>query len=468
MSHGRRSVPFLFAPPPPHYHCSSLLLGGGGGGGIGGGGGGLGGGYTSVTLNLIRMHSTRQDISFDMSHDIRKAAIVKGRSINLALSVRGREALRHVGLEDEVVKNGIPMHARMIHNTDGSCNPILYGTKSQFIMSVDRRKLNEVLLEAAEHKYAVKCYFEHKLLQCNFKTGEMEFERPNGSTFKSQVDLICGNDGAFSAVRKQMMKETLFDYQQQYIPHGYMELTINPTSENLFAMPANYLHIWPRNEYMMIALPNLDKSFTCTLFMPFEIFNSINTAEEAIQFFKDKFPDSIPLIGAENLKKTYTSSKALPMISIKSSPYHYKDKVVIMGDAAHAIVPFYGQGMNAGFEDCIVLNEFLDLHKNDLEKALAGYSEHRVPDCQAICDLAMYNYIEMRKSVNSRLFLMRKSLDNMLYKIFPSSWVPLYTMVSFTRTRYHECIAKRKWQDEVGSSSTSSIFCLYKVPYLLH
>ncbi|KAK3092960.1 hypothetical protein FSP39_009385 [Pinctada imbricata] len=219
------------------------------------------------------------------------------------------------------------MHARMIHNTDGSCNPILYGTKSQF------------------------------------------------------------------------------------------------------AMPANYLHIWPRNEYMMIALPNLDKSFTCTLFMPFEIFNSINTAEEAIQFFKDKFPDSIPLIGAENLKKTYTSSKALPMISIKSSPYHYKDKVVIMGDAAHAIVPFYGQGMNA--------------------KALAGYSEHRVPDCQAICDLAMYNYIEMRKSVNSRLFLMRKSLDNMLYKIFPSSWVPLYTMVSFTRTRYHECIAKRKWQDEL-------------------
>ncbi|KAK3093238.1 hypothetical protein FSP39_013069 [Pinctada imbricata] len=369
---------------------------------------------------------------YERREDIRKAAIVKGRSINLALSVRGREALRHVGLEDEVVKNGIPMHARMIHNTDGSCNPILYGTKSQFIMSVDRRKLNEVLLEAAEHKYAVKCYFEHKLLQ------------------------------------KQMMKETLFDYQQQYIPHGYMELTINPTSENLFAMPANYLHIWPRNEYMMIALPNLDKSFTCTLFMPFEIFNSINTAEEAIQFFKDKFPDSIPLIGAENLKKTYTSSKALPMISIKSSPYHYKDKVVIMGDAAHAIVPFYGQGMNAGFEDCIVLNEFLDLHKNDLEKALAGYSEHRVPDCQAICDLAMYNYIEMRKSVNSRLFLMRKSLDNMLYKIFPSSWVPLYTMVSFTRTRYHECIAKRKWQDEVGSSSTSSIFCLYKVPYLLH
>jgi len=386
---------------------------------------------------------------YEMRSDIRTQEIVKGRSINLALSCRGREALKGVGLEDEIVERGIPMHARMIHDVDGTRRPILYGTKDQYIMSVDRRLLNEVLLTEAEKCDNVKIHFHHKLLSCDFKTGDILFQDINGKNVNTKVDLIVGTDGAFSAVRRQMMKVNRFEYQQTYIPHGYMELCIPPTDKDDFAMETNYLHIWPRNEYMMIALPNLDKSFTCTLFMPFEVFEENTTEEQVMKFFQDKFPDSIPLIGAEALVKAYLSSKALPMVTIKCHPYHVQDKAVILGDAAHALVPFYGQGMNCGFEDCIVFDDILTQCHDDLAKALPEYTRVRNIDCKAISDLAMYNYVEMRSSVNSRLFMLRKKLDNLLFKLFPNTWVPLYTMVSFTRTRYHECILRKEWQDDV-------------------
>ncbi|CAC5358463.1 KMO [Mytilus coruscus] len=322
---------------------------------------------------------------YEMRDDIRTMKVVKGRSINLALSCRGREALKHVGLEEEVLKTAIPMHARMIHDLDGTCHPIPYGKSDQFINSVDRRLLNEVLLTAAERNPLVTCHFNHKLLKCDFNTGELTFLTKEGKEVRNKVDLIVGNDGAFSAIRRQMMKDTLLDYNQEYIPHGYMELTIPPTSSNDFAMGVNYLHIWPRNEFMMIALPNLDKSYTLTLFMPFENFNQVKTEDDVMDFFQRMFPDSIPLIGEV-------------------------------------------------FEDCIVLNDMLDKHNDDLELALKAYTEHRNPDAKAIVDLAMYNYVE--------------KIDNMLHWIFPNSWVPLYTMVSFSRERYHLCIAKRKQQDK--------------------
>lgn len=187
--------------------------------------------------------------------------------------------------------------------------------------------------------------------------------------------------------------------------------------------------------------------------MPFEMFYAIKTEDDLMKFFYEKFPDSVELIGEDTLKKTYFSSKPLPMISVKCSPYNVGGKAVIMGDAAHAMVPFYGQGMNCGFEDCIILNSFLDKYNDDFDKALKEYSEYRSPDAKAMCDLAMYNYIEMRASVNSKLFLLRKFLDNLLYAAFPNKWVPLYTMVSFSRTRYQECIKNRQWQDKVLTRS---------------
>ncbi|XP_067680999.1 kynurenine 3-monooxygenase-like isoform X1 [Haliotis asinina] len=387
---------------------------------------------------------------YEKRPDIRTQEIVRGRSINLALSHRGRQALKHVGLEDEVVQNGIPMYARMIHNKDGSTRPIPYGRRDQYIMSVDRRRLNELLLSAADERENVTLHFEHKLVNCDLKTGEIIFEKPDKTKVKQKVDLILGNDGAFSAVRKEMIRQSSrFNYAQEYIPHGYMELVIKPTSSGEFAMATNYLHIWPRNEFMMIGLPNQDKTFTATLFMPFAMFEEITSEKELMEFFTAKFPDSIPLIGEDALKKTFFSGKGLPMVSIKCSPYHFGDKALLMGDAAHAMVPFYGQGMNAGFEDLLVFDEILDQCDNDLSASIEQFTNFRNIDAQAICDLAMYNYIEMRKSVNSPLFLLRKRIDNLLYTLFPKSWIPLYTMVSFTRTRYHECINKRKWQDQV-------------------
>ncbi|XP_044071156.1 kynurenine 3-monooxygenase isoform X2 [Siniperca chuatsi] len=385
---------------------------------------------------------------FETREDIRKAKIVKGRSINLALSHRGRQALKHVGMEEKIVSQGIPMHARMIHSVSGKQSPIPYGKKGQFILSVDRANLNKKLLTEAETYPNTKLNFDHKLQDWNAETGLMTFVRSDGSKEQIKADLIVGCDGAFSAIRKQFLRRSRFNYSQTYIPHGYMELTMPPINGE-FAMKPNYLHIWPRNTFMMIALPNLDKTFTCTLFMPFEEFEKITTGDEVIEFFQKYFPDTIPLIGVDGLKRDYFRLPGQAMVSVKCSPYHIGDKCVLMGDAAHAVVPFYGQGMNAGFEDCIVFDEIMEQLNEDFSAVLPEYTRVRVPDDHAIADLAMYNYIEMRAHVNSKWFLFRKHVDNFLHFLMPKTIIPLYTMVTFTRTRYHEAVKRWHWQDKV-------------------
>lgn len=410
----------------------------------------IGGGLVG-SLNACFMAKRGFKVSlYELRKDMRKEEHVKGRSINLALSVRGLAALEAVGLKEKIMPYGIPMYARLIHNKDGTKKRIPYGKSHQFIMSVDRRKLNEILLSESESHSNVELHFEHKLKNCSFTDKPMTvFEKPDGELVEENFDVIIGNDGAFSAVRNQLMKTTRFDFQQCFIPHGYMELTIPPNSKGDFAMETNCLHIWPREEFMMIALPNLDRSFTTTLFMPFEIFESIHNEDDLINFFQKVFPDSIPFIGKQELIKTFLNRKALPLVSVKCKPYNKEGKVVIMGDAAHAMVPFYGQGMNAGFEDCLVLEKFLNECNDNFDEALTKYSQFRHVDAISICDLAMYNYVEMRSLVNSKLFLLRKSLDNFLNRIFPSTWIPLYTMVSFSQIRYHECVENKKWQDQL-------------------
>ncbi|XP_005795232.1 kynurenine 3-monooxygenase [Xiphophorus maculatus] len=385
---------------------------------------------------------------FETREDIRKAKVVKGRSINLALSHRGRQALKHVGMEDKIVSKGIPMNARMIHSLSGKQSPIPYGKKGQYILSVDRANLNKELLTEAETYPNTTLNFDHKLQDWRAETGLMTFARPDGSKTQTQADLIVGCDGAFSAVRKQFLRRSRFNYSQTYIPHGYMELTMPPRNGE-FAMKPNYLHIWPRNTFMMIALPNLDKTFTCTLFMPFEEFEKITTGDEVIEFFQKYFPDAIPLIGAAALRRDYFRLPAQAMVSVKCSPYHIGDKCVLMGDAAHAVVPFYGQGMNAGFEDCIVFDEIMNQFNEDFSVVLPEYSRVRVPDDHAIADLAMYNYVEMRAHVNSKWFIFRKHVDNLLHLLMPKTIIPLYTMVTFTRTRYHVAVERWHWQDKV-------------------
>ncbi|XP_078728169.1 kynurenine 3-monooxygenase isoform X2 [Lampetra fluviatilis] len=304
----------------------------------------------------------------------------------------------------------------------------------------------------------VHLHFQHKLETADPHTGSITFRRSSEKPLlQESCDLLVGCDGAFSAVRRQAMRNMRFDFSQTYIPHGYLELTIPPTAAGQFAMEKNYLHIWPRNTFMMIALPNNDHSFTCTLFMPFEEFECITEPEHVLDFFSRYFPDAIPLIGVAELKRDFFLLPAQALVSVKCSPYHVGTRVVIMGDAAHAMVPFYGQGMNAGFEDCLVFDELMEEFNCDLGRVLPEFSRLRAPDDQAIVDLAMYNYIEMRAHVNSRWFLFRKRVDNLLYLLMPGTFVPLYTMVTFTRIRYHEVVKKCKLQNKVVNSALLGI-----------
>jgi kynurenine 3-monooxygenase len=264
------------------------------------------------------------------------------------------------------------------------------------------------------------------------------------------------------------MRKTRMNYSQEYINHGYVELCIPPNSSGDYAMDPNHLHIWPRHTFMMIALPNPDASFTVTLFMPWEKFDAIRTETDLLEFFDAHFPDSVALMGKEFLISEYFKNPKGSLISIKCKPYHYKSSCVILGDAAHAMVPFYGQGMNCGFEDVETFFKLLNAHFQEDAEAIARpsssslsvllnrYSETRHPDASSMCDLAMYNYIEMRSSVVSTSYLLRKKIDNVLNYFFPKQWIPLYTMVSFSNIRYSEVVKREERQKSavVGAVNT--------------
>ncbi|XP_059533832.1 kynurenine 3-monooxygenase isoform X2 [Myotis daubentonii] len=408
----------------------------------------IGGGLVgSLNACFLAKRNFQVDV-YEAREDIRVAQLARGRSINLALSHRGRQALKAIGLEDQIVSQGIPMRARMIHSFSGKKSAIPYGTKSQYILSISRTNLNKDLLTAVEKYPNTKVYFGHRLLTCNPEEGTITVLGSDQVPKDVTYDLIVGCDGAYSTVRGHLMKKPRFDYSQQYIPHGYMELTIPPRNGD-FAMEPNYLHIWPRNTFMMIALPNKNKTFTCTLFMPFEEFEKLPTSRDVLDFFHKYFPDAVPLMGEQALTRDFFLLPAQPMISVKCSPFHFKSRCVLMGDAAHAIVPFFGQGMNAGFEDCLVFDELMEKFNNDLSMCLPEFSRFRIPDDHAVSDLSMYNYVEMRAHVNSRWFIFHKNVERFLHAIMPSTFIPLYTMVTFSRIRYHEAMLRWRWQKKV-------------------
>lgn len=393
---------------------------------------------------------------FELRDDIRKSTGWGGRSINLALSHRGREALRGVGCEETVVSMAIPMKGRMIHSLNGTMTSQAYSTEGKAILSIDRHKLNQHLLETADCHPNITLHFKHKLTRADLKNQTLTFDTPEQETSSYQVQFTFGCDGAFSTVRRQLMRWDRLNYEQQYIEHGYKELCMPPTKEGEYAMPANYLHIWPRQEFMMIALPNPDCSFTLTLFMPFKVFETIETEEDLLAFFMKHFPDSINKIGAERLVKDFFKNPTGSMVSIKCFPYYLNCRTLILGDAAHAVVPFYGQGMNAGMEDCIVFDECLQ-EGTDLHQSACKYSDIRWNDGHAISELSMYNYIEMRSHVTSRIFVLRKYLDNFLYYLFPSTFIPLYTMVAFTRIPYHQVIERNRTQRAMVSRALYAV-----------
>ncbi|CAO3670810.1 unnamed protein product [Umbelopsis ramanniana] len=407
-------------------------------------------------------------------------ATQRGKSINLALSERGLSALRHSGLDLDklILEAAVPLHARMVHTTAGHRMSQAYGKKDQHINAVDRARLNEELLTIAEEFSNINIHFEHNLMKADLDQGELLFSTGAEHSEKTyHTDLLVGADGAYSRSRTQLMRRIRMNYEQEYIDTGYCELTMLPTKnengEDEFALDPHHLHIWPRHTFMLIALPNPDKTFTCTLFMPFNMFEEIDTKERVLDFFHKEFKDSVPLLGEEKLVDEYFSNPRGSLISIKCKPYHYQDKAVIIGDAAHAMVPFYGQGMNCGFQDVQVLHSILDKHGvkaklladgkiDGLHQAMEEYSKERSEDAHAICDLAMYNHYEMRSAVTSPLYLARKKLEAALHSMFPTAVIPLYTMVSFTTIRYSDAI--KRWNRQTwwinAAATTSAIATL--------
>ncbi|MDE0472230.1 MAG: NAD(P)/FAD-dependent oxidoreductase [Ekhidna sp.] len=398
------------------------------------------------------------DISlFEKRKDPRKTKIHEGRSINLALSRRGILALQAVNIFDKIEPLLIPMKGRMVHDVKGELTFQPYGNEGQHINSVSRGRLNQTLIEELE-KSGVLINFEHKCERVNFEDSTLEFLHGK----KEKFDAILGTDGAFSVVRKQMQQLDRFSFSQHYIDHGYKELNMPPLNDD-FAMKPNYLHIWPRGSFMLIALPNQDKTFTCTLFFPFEgdiSFNSLIDKDGILSFFDSYFPDVLSLI--PDLEEQYQKNPASSLMTIKSCPWH-KNRTLLLGDASHAIVPFYGQGMNAGFEDVRLFVEMAEKMNWEWQSIPPAFSSARKPDADAIAELALNNFIEMRDHVGEADFLKRKELEAKLQDAHPEEWIPLYSMVTFSDLSYSEALRLGKIQQKVldGFLDEGSDKCSY-------
>ncbi|XP_072757344.1 kynurenine 3-monooxygenase isoform X2 [Anoplolepis gracilipes] len=357
----------------------------------------VGGGLVGALAACFFAKRDHQVIIYEYRSDLR-VEDSSGQSINLALSFRGREALKAVGLEDILVKqHGTCMRGRMLHDKKGKLKEVLYDSvKGNCIYSISRRHLNIILLDAAEKYPKVQINFNKKLVNADLEKGKMKFfNMKTGGIEDAEADLIIGADGAYSKVRKIMAKRPLFDCAQTYIEHGYVELSVPSGKNNEFAMTGNNLHIWPRGEFMMTSLPNEDHTFTGNLFAPFHVLENLNTPVALLEFYAEHFPDFLQLIGEQRLVQQFFEKNPQTLISIKCKPYHVGKTALIVGDAAHAMVPFYAQGMNAGFEDILLLDELMECYNSDFAKILPKFSELRCDDGHAICDLAMYNYLEV-------------------------------------------------------------------------
>jgi kynurenine 3-monooxygenase len=385
---------------------------------------------------------------YERRPDMRKQSIDGHKSINLALSGRGIKALEKVGLADEILKDAIPMKGRMMHDDKGDLSFQPYGLEGQYINSVSRAGLNYKLLELADREENVNLHFDHFCTNADLKNSSTEFELPDGSTVTDNADLLIGTDGAYSAVRDAIQRAGRTDYSQMYLKHGYKELEI-PAKDGEFAMDANSLHIWPRGNYMMIALPNPDKSFTCTLFFPFEgplSFETIQTPEEIMSFFNEHFTDAVPLM--PTLVEDYMKNPVGSLVTVKCFPW-VEGHSALLGDSAHAIVPFYGQGMNACFEDVTVLNQMMEKHLPNWDKVLDEYQKERKPNDDAIADLALQNFIEMRDHVADPTFLRKKRIENELNRLYPDDFDGQYELVTFSHMPYKYAIEQGAKNDKL-------------------
>jgi kynurenine 3-monooxygenase len=419
---------------------------------------------------------------YERRADPREGNIVGGRSINLAISTRGIHALEKIGMADKALRHAIPMRGRMIHDKSGALHFSPYDVDPKnCINSIGRGALNTAVIEAAQRYPNVHVYFNHKCTDVDLDSATAHLEtsfvaagspqdesvrmadvspaNSENQIISAHGDAVIGVDGAFSAVRQSMqMQINRFEYDESYLAHGYKELTIPPGSDGSWQMEKNALHIWPRKSFMMIALPNPDSSFTCTLFWEFEgprSFATTKTDDGVRRFFDEEFPDAVPLMPTllEDFRQNPTGS----LVTIRCAPWYYRDKVCLVGDAAHAVVPFYGQGMNAAFEDCAVLDECLEEFRDNRERGFGEYFSRRKVNADALADLAFGNFIEMRDKTASKTFRAKKKLDHFLEAALPGIYLPLYTMVTFTRIPYAEAARRARLQDRIVYASLIAI-----------
>lgn len=407
----------------------------------------LGAGLVGSVLAVLLRKRGYEVTIYERRPDMRKETIGAGRSINLAMSNRGWKALELAGLRTDIESIAIPMPGRFLHQEDGSSAFQSYGKNGEAIYSVSRGELNKKLMDLAENNGA-KIYFNQRCSKVDTHTNTIFLQEEDDSTKEVQCDLLFGADGAFSSLRTAMSFNDRTNFSQFYIEAGYKELNIPAGPGGEWLIEKNALHIWPRHNYMMIALPNIDGSFTCTLFFPFEgepSFNSIKTEEEVRAFFNKQFPDAVPLM--PTLVEDFMNNPVSSLITTKIFPWRNADKSCLIGDAAHAIVPFYGQGMNAGFEDCSVLEELMETYGEDWETILAQFEQKRKPNADAVADLALNNFIEMRDKVADPVFLERKKIEKELGRRYAGRFNSVYEMVSFSHTPYAYALHCTKAQD---------------------
>ncbi|MGC2646148.1 MAG: NAD(P)/FAD-dependent oxidoreductase [Candidatus Sulfotelmatobacter sp.] len=396
---------------------------------------------------------------YERRPDMRRVRTSAGRSINLALSTRGIHALRQAGLWEKMRGITIPMKGRMMHSIAEQLTFQPYGkNEAEVIHSISRAELNIELMNAAEEEGAT-IHFHRRCQGCDLETGEIRVRNEDTREETNQkTEVLIGCDGAASALRAEMFKLSQFDFSQLHLDYGYKELTIPAGPNGKPLLEPNALHIWPRGNHMLIALPNIDGTFACILFLPFEgadSFASLSSETDVIHFFEERFPDASRLM--PQLAENYAANPTGAMVTIKCSPWYVHGRTLLLGDAAHAIVPFFGQGINCGFEDCTYLVELLDRHGADWTRVFAEFEKERKVNTDAIADMAIENFTEMRDRVADSQFLLTKKVELALEARYPNLFIPKYAMVTFHRIPYSVALSRGAVQERILNELSKSI-----------
>ncbi|MBU1621698.1 MAG: FAD-dependent monooxygenase [Gammaproteobacteria bacterium] len=421
--------------------------------------------------SLLALKLSQQGYAVDVYErrsDPRALSAHAGRSINLGLSKRGMQALASVGLLEEVLKTAVVMRGRVIHFPDGSTKYQAYGKNDNEVLhSIDRNELNNLLLDHSEQYKDLKLHFNHKLVSAEKTKRLLEFSN-EGRVVTVTPAWVIGADGAFSTMRKEMQYGERADYQQEYLEWGYKELTLEAGSDGQSVIELSALHVWPRNHCLFVSHPNLDGSHTLTLFLPFkgaDSFQCLHTPADVRVLIDKYFPDLTPLL--PSLLEQWDRHPVGALITTRTNQWSFEDWAVLVGDACHAVYPFFGQGMNSAFEDCYMLIALLAERPTDLATVFKTYEEKRRLHTDALAELSKQNFTELRQKVQSPWFHARKKLDVLLNKLFPSAWLPLYTMIAHTTIPYAEARERARRQDNVINFGSAAIFCLIGISVVM-